>query len=46
MTKGYEIDHCLLHKVGKECPLVGPDRHCGKIPCHIEVDSPFREAKK
>jgi len=36
---------CLLHKNGMECPLVGPDRHCGKKPCHLEHDNPFIEEK-
>ena len=34
---------CLLHEVGKECPLVGPDRHCGQERCTIDTVNPFRE---
>jgi hypothetical protein len=37
---------CLLHKKGMECPLVGPDRHCDKKPCHLEHNNPFIEEKK
>jgi len=46
VTKGYELNHCLLHEVGKECPLVGPDRHCGKKRCRIDSVNPFREEAK
>lgn len=36
---------CMLHKRGKECLFVGPDRHCGKKPCRLEHDNPFIEEK-